>query len=210
MTELTLDDLLAARTSNHWAECVAGDLQWLWTTVDRCSGDPWRLAEIKRQLQHSVNKYTEPRLARQLRFRETQLEIYLALLWAKPLGLRPTNASEHASRFVGVNDLTLLKIKRRILDHAYYWRTGGDLLDGGTEFVITTHPYYASDDYRQDAAEIAREVGAKVEFPDFPSWWNYDPDSRSEKKHRGTTLVVWRRHPERSNQNKATPLTNDS
>ena len=93
MTELTLHDLSAARTSNHWAEYVADDFRWLWATVDQCKDDPWRLAEIKRQLQHSVNKYTEPRLAKQLRFREIQLEIYLALLWAKPLSLRPTNAA---------------------------------------------------------------------------------------------------------------------
>jgi hypothetical protein len=196
VTELTLDDLLAARTSNHWAECVASDLQWLWATADQCKDDPWRLAEIKHQLQHSVNKYTEPRLAKQLRFRETQLEIYLALLWAKPLGLRPTNAGEHASRFVGVDNLTLLNPtnKRRILDHAYYWRTGEGPLDGSTEFVITTHPYHAFDNYRRDAAEIARKVRAEVEFPDFPSRWNYDPRSRSEDKRSGTTLVVWRRH----------------
>jgi hypothetical protein len=196
MTELTLDDLRAARTSSHWTEYVAGDFRWLWATVGRCKDDPWRLAEIKHQLQHSVNKCTEPRLAKQLRFRETQLEIYLALLWAKPLGLRPTNAGDHASRFVGVDNLMLLNptSKRRILDHAYYWRTGAGPLDRSTEFVITTHPYHVFDDYRQDAAEIARKVGAEVEFPDFPSWWNYDPRSRSEQKHNGTTLVAWRRH----------------
>jgi hypothetical protein len=71
---------------------------------------------------------------------------------------------------------------RRILDHAYYWRTGAGPLDGSTEFVITTNPYHVFDDYRRDAAKIARKVGAKVEFPDFPSWWNYDPRSRSEQK----------------------------
>ena len=132
MTELTLHDLRAARASNHWAEYVAGDFRWLWATVDQCKEDPWRLAETKHQLQHSVNKYTEPRLAKQLRFREIQLEIYLALLWAKPLGLRPTNAGEYASRFLGVDKLTLFNPagKRRILDHAYYWRTGAGPLDG--------------------------------------------------------------------------------
>jgi hypothetical protein len=80
MTELTRHDLRAARTSNHRVEYVTGDFRWLWATVDQCKNDPWRLAEIKHQLQHSVNKYTEPPLAKQLRFRETQLEIYLALL----------------------------------------------------------------------------------------------------------------------------------
>jgi hypothetical protein len=140
--------------------------------VDQCKDDPWRLAEIKHHLQHSVDKYTESRLVKQLRFREIQLEIYLALLWAKPLGLRPTNAGEHASQFVGVDNLTLLNptSKRRILDHAYYWRTGQGPLDGDTECVITTHPYYAFNYYRRDAAEIARKVGAELEFPDFPSW----------------------------------------
>ena len=70
-------------------------------------------------------------------------------------------------------------------DHAYYFRTG-------EQFVIASHPYNVGGKFRQAAAEWCEDHGVNVEYPDFPTWWNYGGGAG------GTTLVVWKGNGERN------------
>jgi len=110
--------------------------------------------------------------------KEEHLEVYLAMLWAKPLGLWPTRADRMACKQVLGEQDGVLKaggLMRPLFDHTYWLRVGrGGKPNRWTKFVIATHPYGVTERYKVDAGAYAERVGARVEYPEFPSWWNSD------------------------------------
>jgi len=193
--KLTVADLEEGhRLGWRWKhEVPRPDWDWLLGIAREAGDDPWKLVEAKEETVDARVKlgredwYEQQKLFEQ----EKQLEMYLALLWAKPLGLRPTSACNRAAKQIaGVSSVELENAGysySRFFDHTYYWRSGeGSPVRSSETFVVTTHPYNVGDKYREAAAAVCERVGAVVEYPEFPSWWN----------HPRTTFVVWRAGPD--------------
>jgi hypothetical protein len=176
----------ARQNGNGWLRGRI-DYAWLRGTISECGGDPWLIAERKRKLDQPEEHW-----------KDKQLEMYLALLWAKPLGLRPTQAHEKVCRLVLGCDVLAVGAGG-LFDHTYFFRSGQGLIRSGDRLVIATHPYNVNARYREDAARACEETGAVVEYPDFPSWWNWNRCS-GQPGYAGTTLVVWSAGPEPLNK----------
>jgi hypothetical protein len=177
---LTLTDLIAAKKS-WWHNPDYGptpdDLAWALAETQRADCDPCALAE--RKFRHGLRGVPRRERAESYR-REQALGLCLALLWAKPSGLLSSRASLQAERQIFSSaDRGIVQSRNRLFDHNHFWcsRAGA--------FVITTHPYNVNDEYRERARTLCERFDAAVEYPKFPSWWNWCPGG-------GTTLVVWR------------------
>ena len=206
---LTAEELMkASKTYEHGYDdcCEAGFKQALKVAAE-LGWDPWKIAVRKTEAmivaanatreadKISSEKYEQGEelgedwyelraLARKRYSEDHHLELLLAMMWAKPLGLWPTHAEGRASMWV-LGSRDAIMYNHSFFDHAYYFRTG-------EQFVIASHPYNVGNKFRQAAAEWCEDHGVNVEYPDFPTWWNYGGGAG------GTTLVVWKGNGERN------------
>ena len=201
------DALWPDRDRGPWRD----DLDWVITIAKEAEYDVWKIAEFKQDLSRKIAKAhgdldfirkEQPHDAsgqrqahwacQRLSGRKKALKLYLAMMWAKPLGLRLTGPHRQIwTRIMGsVDQFGNVIGSVGLFDHNYFWRSGKGIIRRHEKFVITTHPYNVADKYRKDAACLCEEVGAIVEYPEFPSWWNWSPGNG------GTTLVVWSAAPD--------------
>jgi hypothetical protein len=159
--------------------CTNWDLDWLVEAVETQERNPWKLAEMLRELictRTREEPTTDAQLRRKQRIREQRhnhcidlLRFWLELTWATSLGLTPTvqRCSDLAWRRVAGKGGWLHHRTHDVFDHDRTFKTTGRLRATDT-FIIASNPY---GDRKKEAAAFAERTGCSIEYPDFPSWW---------------------------------------
>ena len=115
-----------------------------------------------------------------------ELRQQLRQIFMDKWGLRPSKASQSTA----VRSIFGIGSYRSVFGRIgpYLNNVGGkfdhtEVCKGLGGYVILTQPYDVTEKVKEEQFVVAERWGARVEFPDFPSWWY--PNN--------TTLIMWSR-----------------